>query len=155
LYPFVRRWHLSWRKTAKQKQQVMVDRLPRIQRFHQGVRKFFQSGGDSCLNTGLTGMKFPGPLLVASHTRGILRHCFCFCVCFVFVFLLSLFSWFLFGSLVSVGSADSSRAPAWQRGLHKEICDSDHAPTWGWSPLSACCHLSRSGQSTERRITRI
>jgi len=39
LYRFVRRWHLSWRKTTKQKQQVMTHRLPRIQRFHQGLRK--------------------------------------------------------------------------------------------------------------------
>jgi len=39
LYRFVRRWKLSWRKATKQKQQVIEDRLPRIQRFHQGLRK--------------------------------------------------------------------------------------------------------------------
>jgi hypothetical protein len=39
LYRFVRRWNLSWRKATKKKQQAVKLRLPRIQRFHQGLRK--------------------------------------------------------------------------------------------------------------------
>ena len=42
LYRFVRRWSLSWRKATKQKQQVVEFRLPRIQRFHQGLRKILR-----------------------------------------------------------------------------------------------------------------
>ena len=42
MYRFVRRKRLSFRKATKKKQQLMVERLPRIQRFHQGLRKLLQ-----------------------------------------------------------------------------------------------------------------
>lgn len=38
LYRFIRRFDLSWRKTTKNKEKPTIDRLPRIQRFHQGLR---------------------------------------------------------------------------------------------------------------------
>jgi transposase len=39
LYRFVRRWNLSWRRTTKRKQEANANRLPRMQRFHQQLRK--------------------------------------------------------------------------------------------------------------------
>src|SRR4051812_5439320 len=42
LYPFVRRFDLSWRKTKKLKNCTVQDRLPRIQRFHQGLQRLLQ-----------------------------------------------------------------------------------------------------------------
>jgi hypothetical protein len=42
LYRFVRRFDLSWRKTKKLKNCTPQDRLPRIQRFHQGLQRLLQ-----------------------------------------------------------------------------------------------------------------
>ena len=46
LYRFVRRFDITWRRTTKTKQKVVADRLPKVQRFHQGLRKLLLDQGN-------------------------------------------------------------------------------------------------------------
>ena len=118
LYRFVRRWSLSWRKATKQKQQVVEFRLPRIQRFHQGLRKLLRD------SEGQRGARELDPKWgrflphrfnwdeIPWAFIGGLSHTWDMKVRVYFVF---------FGSVV-VGCKHGACEPARQRFLHEAIC---------------------------------
>ena len=143
LYRFVRRWSLSWRKATKQKQQVVEFRLPRIQRFHQGLRKLLR---DSEGQRGARELDPKWGRFLPQHRFnwdeipwafiGGLSHTWDMKVRVYFVF---------FGSVV-VGCKHGACEPARQRFLHEAICNSSYAPSWGWPSVPSCCHFSRAGK---------
>ena len=141
--PICSPWSLSWRKATKQKQQVVEFRLPRSQRFHQGLRKLLR---DSEGQRGARELDPKWGRFLPQHRFnwdeipwafiGGLSHTWDMKVRVYFVF---------FGSVV-VGCKHGACEPARQRFLHEAICNSSYAPSWGWPSVPSCCHFSRAGK---------